>query len=457
MKVGKGFSLSLSPEQLALFPSYIGNYKRMGLLTETIDPERAALALKEAYRCAGKREPSLFLFFPSPLAGMIAAYLISNPESWKRMTVAAVCEGLEAIETLRESAPADLADWPLAVWTSITAQLATVLAYRPDRARWDEILLPEGVGASLATAIKEDPRTRFWKEMPEETRGGWPGNWDALWASVGPNTFQEMRAHITQVDVGIWSPVQNEIWETLLAIEQETLNRNGGGGIAFSAERAWVQSHGCGYGSQDADWLSWFAFWSKEMALKCGRQLYGLRAVNETCGWWWPFENVCIVTDRPAAIHFDAEGRLHSAAVPALLYRDGFGVYAWKGRRVERGVLMEPVTVERIEAERNAEIRRILVERYGASNYVRDAGATEIAADEWGVLYRKDQEGDEPIYVVKVICTTTGNEYFLGVDPEAYGGRAGTNVRAAVASTWRRRDNSLAFKSPEEYSPEVET
>ena len=73
------------------------------------------------------------------------------------------------------------------------------------------------------------------------------------------------------------------------------------------------------------------------------------------------------------------------------------------------------------------------------------------------MLYRKEQEGDEPIYAVKVICATTGNEYFLGVDPAAYGGKAGTNAWAAVASTWRRGDNSLAFRSPEEYSPEVET
>jgi hypothetical protein len=215
--------------------------------------------------------------------------------------------------------------------------------------------------------------------------------------------------------------------------------------------------HCCGYGSQDADWLSWFAFWAKEAGLRCGRQLYGLRAVNEECGWWWPFERACVVSDRPSEIHLDSRERLHRADSPAIRYRDGFAVYAWSGRRVERSVILDAVTVERIEAERNAEVRRILVERYGAQRYVRDAGATEVAVDEWGVLYRKDQEGDEPIYVVKVVCATTGNEYYLGVDPEAYGGRAGSSARAAVASTWRKADNSLAFRSPEEYSPDVQT
>jgi hypothetical protein len=431
--MGSGFSLV--PEQLALFPSYIADYKRAGLLTETIDPERAALAVKTAYRCVGRREPSFFIFLSSPLAGMIGAYLISEPEAWKMMT--------------RMGAPAGLSGWPLEVWTAIVHQLALFLSSR-ERRVWGESWLADGAGESLATALKEEPRTRFWREVVVET------------ASVAPTTFQEMRAHIARIDTGIWSPIQNEIWETLAAIEAEIRTPDRSAIIttppfSFPAERIWALSHACGYGSQDADWLSWFAFWSKEARLKCGRQLYGLRAVNETCGWWWPFENVCIVTDRPAEIHFDAADQLHSVSAPALRYRDGFGVYAWRGRRVEREVVVGPVTVKRIERERNAEIRRILVERYGAPNYVRDAGATEIAADEWGVLYRKDQEGDEPIYVVKVICATTGQEYFLGVDPTAYGGRAGTNARAAVASTWRRNDNSLAFKNPEEYSPEVET
>jgi len=454
-----GSVFPLTPDQLALFPSYLAEYKRAGLLTETIDPARAALAVKEAYRCAGRREPSLFLFLSSPLAGMIAAYLISDAKNWRAVTEVArgmAGSGSARVEAFRaQIPPASLRDWPLVVWVTVLTQLSAALVYRPDRARWAEILLPEGAGPSLASAIKEEPRTRFWREVALETRGGWPDCWDQLWASVPAGAFGEMRTHMTRVDAGIWSPVQSELWETLAGIEAQA--RADARESAFAAEEAWAHSHGCGYGSQDADWLSWFAFWSKEAGLKCGRQLYGLRAVNGACGWWWPFENVCVVTDRPAEIYLDVEGRLHNATGPAIRYRDGFGVYAWKGRRVEREVLLGAVTVERIEEERNAEIRRILVERYGASAYVRDAGAVEVASDEYGTLYRKDQEGDEPIFVVKVICPTTGHEYFLGVDPAAYGGSAALSARAAVASTWRRGDGSLAFKSPADYSPEVET
>ena len=66
----------------------------------------------------------------------------------------------------------------------------------------------------------------------------------------------------------------------------------------------------------------------------------------------------------------------------------------------------EWITVDEIERERNAEVRRVLIERYGQSKYLVDAGAEEIARDACGVLYRKDIEGDEPLVMVRVLNST---------------------------------------------------
>ncbi len=175
------------------------------------------------------------------------------------------------------------------------------------------------------------------------------------------------------------------------------------------------------------------------------------------CGWWWPFSRAVIITDRPCALHFDAMNRGHNADGPAILYRDGFAVYMWHGRRVDKSVICDPVTIERIDKEANAEIRRILIERYGSTKYVKDSGSVLVHADDFGTLYRKDEPGDDSIYAVNVICPTTGREYMLGVDPESYDGLAGKNAKAAVASTWRLDSGELAFKRPEEYAPLVET
>jgi hypothetical protein len=45
--------------------------------------------------------------------------------------------------------------------------------------------------------------------------------------------------------------------------------------------------------------------------------------VARSCGWWWPYEKVCICTDRPEILEWD------DASPPKLKhvrYRDGFEV-----------------------------------------------------------------------------------------------------------------------------------
>ena len=57
-------------------------------------------------------------------------------------------------------------------------------------------------------------------------------------------------------------------------------------------------------------------------------------AIMRSCGWWYPFDDFCIVTDRPSTIMRDDQGRLHSENGMALQYRDGTGLSAWHGIRV---------------------------------------------------------------------------------------------------------------------------
>jgi len=59
-----------------------------------------------------------------------------------------------------------------------------------------------------------------------------------------------------------------------------------------------------------------------------------------------------------------------------------------------------------IEQESNAEIRRVMVERYGAERFLFDSGAKLIARDSVGLLYRKDLADDEPLVMVRVLNST---------------------------------------------------
>ena len=107
-----------------------------------------------------------------------------------------------------------------------------------------------------------------------------------------------------------------------------------------------------------------------------------------------------IVSDFASYTGRDDRNRPHCDTGPFRVYRDGLKLYAIHGVRVPARIIEHPelVTVADIDAEPNAEVRRIMVERYGSERFVRDSGARVIDDSEWpvgdkverGVLYRRD-------------------------------------------------------------------
>ncbi len=54
----------------------------------------------------------------------------------------------------------------------------------------------------------------------------------------------------------------------------------------------------------------------------------------QSCGWWFPFEGMCFVSERTCAVRRDDVGRLHAANRFAVEYSDGWGVCFWRGVQV---------------------------------------------------------------------------------------------------------------------------
>lgn len=161
-------------------------------------------------------------------------------------------------------------------------------------------------------------------------------------------------------------------------------------------------------------------------------------------------DSVCFVCDRPSLLHVDDQNRLHNSGETAILFRDGTKGYFWHGTNVSADVIEDPesISVKRIEREINAEIRRVLMERYGLSRYLLDSDATKIHEDEFGTLYWKRLRNDLPLVMVKVINSTPEadgslKEYFLRVPPHI------RTAKEAVAWTF-------ALEA-EDYNPVVET
>lgn len=103
-------------------------------------------------------------------------------------------------------------------------------------------------------------------------------------------------------------------------------------------------------------------------------------ALAHATGWWWPFDTVCVMAERPIALHTEptpdgqfGQRRLHHQDDPAIAFPDGHGVHVLNGTIVPEWVIRNP-TADRIARERNVEVRRCAIERIGWDTYISDAG-----------------------------------------------------------------------------------
>jgi hypothetical protein len=211
-----------------------------------------------------------------------------------------------------------------------------------------------------------------------------------------------------------------------------------------------------GHGLHDANWLGFHEYIRDVLGLEQEiAPMLGLMDLAQWCGWWWPFEGAVILTEKPTALHRDSRNRLHNENGPAIAYSDGWGVWALHGVRVQQADIEQTLSVTRIRDEQNAEIRRVLADKYGAAKYVQDVGAKRIHKDRFGELYHVEMPGDEPIEMVKVRNSTPESDgsikcYWLRVAPGA------KTAHEAVASTFINPLTGQRLTAAE-YQPITET
>jgi hypothetical protein len=219
------------------------------------------------------------------------------------------------------------------------------------------------------------------------------------------------------------------------------------------------------WGQHEAYWISFYLFCRDVLGVRYADEksadLDRWRDLAKSCCWWWPYENWCVVSERPTVVGMDDRDRIHGGNGPAVSFADGWSVWAWHGVRVAQHVIEQPqrITVAEIERESNAEVRRVLLERYGPARYLVDSGAAvidRVALDDtrvpFGVrgakLLRKEVPGDEPLVFVELRNSTPEPDgstkvYHLRVPPDM------RSCIAAVAWTWD--------KAAGDYAPQAET
>jgi hypothetical protein len=230
-------------------------------------------------------------------------------------------------------------------------------------------------------------------------------------------------------------------WETWT---QTRLRENGATRAARSVVNGWELG--------DVAWLSVTAIRAAEFGNIAGfRNWYPMFEAFEAGAFRFFFtDNRIEVCTIPSTVREDDRHRLHSESGPAFEWLNDIRDFYLHGVKVERYVVENPgrITVYDIEAERNLEVRRIKIERFGQARYILDSGALEIHQDECGTLFRKELRGDEPLVMVKVVNSTPEpdgslKEYFLRVPPTIQ------TAHEAVAWTFG--------KTSADYAPDQET
>ncbi|MFG3407376.1 DUF6745 domain-containing protein [Streptomyces sp. NPDC048142] len=250
--------------------------------------------------------------------------------------------------------------------------------------------------ADAGRSVREEVRTRPWAEerrrMYDELG---PAGWSALWSATGAQLWETTAALADRIRTGVvadLAPRPEDEGAVRLVLLDAVL------------------------GQHDAAWLGAFD--------GCGDRLTGLAEVARNAGWWWPYENAVVISERPDVLHRDEAGRLDHGEGPALAYGDGFALHAWRGMPVPAAFLAElsSLTPERIRAEENAELRRVMLEYYGYDRYLTESGAEPVHRDETGILWRIALDGDEDVVMVEVVNSTpepdgTHRTYWLRVPP----------------------------------------
>ncbi|MEU6669152.1 DUF6745 domain-containing protein [Streptomyces sp. NPDC046727] len=270
------------------------------------------------------------------------------------------------------------------VWAGSPCEGVTLVRALPDK------------GPSVREAVRNAPWADERRRLHEELGAA---GWAAHWSATGGRLWDLTQALVDRIRAGVLDELGGDA-EVRLALLDAVL------------------------GQHDAPWLAAFA----------GQEgpLDGLAEVCRSAGWWWPFEKVAVVCERPSALHRDEAGRLDRGDGPALAFPDGFALHAWRGMPVQASFVEElrTLTPERIRSEENAELRRVMLEFYGYDRYLADSGARPVHTDETGTLWRIDLDGDEPVVMVEVLNSTpepdgSHRTYWLRVPPTTRTARQG--------------------------------
>jgi len=177
-------------------------------------------------------------------------------------------------------------------------------------------------------------------------------------------------------------------------------------------------------GSHNLYWIAYYRF-ALDIGITVPEEVSNnldiIKRISSQCEWWWPFENIVIVSEKPTMVKWDGENRLHNETGPAVEYADGYSLYSWRGIAIpENWIADGPPESKDIMRIENIEQRRIACEMRGWHNILPDIGAVLIDKHknpQVGELWEADLPDNGLERFLKVECGT-GRTFAIPVGME---------------------------------------
>lgn len=131
------------------------------------------------------------------------------------------------------------------------------------------------------------------------------------------------------------------------------------------------------YGNYDASYFSFYDYMNEVFGFDFGEKWDWYKSTSQI-SLFYPLENICIISRKPIEININKKGQLHADGKPALLYKDGFAVWALNGIRVTKELAEIPaglLSLDMFKKEQNADVKTEFIRKYGIDRMI-DLGKT---------------------------------------------------------------------------------
>ncbi len=194
--------------------------------------------------------------------------------------------------------------------------------------------------------------------------------WDSVGASVWDSVGDSVWASVwDSVGDSVWASVGASVWASVGASVRDSVGdsvRASVGDSVRDSVKNFSYSETC-FGSHDANWLGFYQYFLEVLKLEACEKLLPLMDLSKEGGWFYPYRNICVISERPVEIHMDGT-RLHKEGGAAIRYADGFSVYALNGVRVPDWLAETPkekLDADKVLALPNAEQRAQGIKKVG--------------------------------------------------------------------------------------------